>query len=164
MAIVRRAEQSDLATIMRIERIPEFRSLVGSWSEAEHIQTFTDPDAAYWVSTDRRDDVEGFCIVRGLCSEHKSVELKRIAVANPNEGIGKRLLIAVCKTLFAEHGTHRIWLDVFERNDRARSVYRSVGFREDGLLREAIYRDGVYHSLVLMSVLNREFLPPQIIE
>jgi hypothetical protein len=31
-------------------------------------------------------------------------------------------------------------------------------------LREAIYRDGVYHSLVLMSVLNREFLPPQIIE
>jgi RimJ/RimL family protein N-acetyltransferase len=53
-------------------------------------------------------------------------------------------------------------LDVFERNDRARHVYRSVGFREDGLLREAIYRDDAYHSLVLMSVLDREFLPPQI--
>jgi diamine N-acetyltransferase len=158
MSFVRRAAQEDLAAVMRIERIPEFRSLVGSWSEAEHTQTFSSPNAGYWVITGQCGAVEGFCIVRGLCSEQRSVELKRIAVATPSVGFGRKLLSTVCKTLFADCGTHRIWLDVFEQNDRARRVYRSFGFREDGLLREAVYRDGMWHSLVLMSVLDREFL------
>ena len=157
MSFVRKAEQRDLAAIMGIETIPEFRPLVGSWPDAEHTQALKSSDAAYWVSTDRRGVVEGFCIVRGLCSEHRSVELKRIAVATPDAGIGRKLLSTVCETLFKKCGTHRIWLDVFEQNDRARHVYRSFGFREDGLLREAVYRDGTYHSLVLMSVLDREF-------
>ena len=162
MSIVRRAERSDFTAIMDIERKPEFRSFIGVWPEAEHIQTFTSADAAYWVIADDCGDIQGYCIVLGLCSEHKSVELKRIAVASPGNGIGKQLFRAVCETLFREHGAHRIWLDVFEQNVRARHVYRSFGFRDDGLLREAIHQNGRYYSLVLMSVLGHEFLPAQV--
>lgn len=158
MNLVRKAKPEDLAAVMKIEKNPEFRSLVGSWPEPEHIQTFGSSDAAYWVITDQNDAVEGFCILRGLASEHKSVELKRLAVATPNRGLGTKLLSTVCKTLFTEGGTHRIWLEVFDHNDGAIHVYRSFGFREDGLLREAVHRDGVWHSLILMSVLDREFV------
>jgi RimJ/RimL family protein N-acetyltransferase len=42
-------------------------------------------------------------------------------------------------------------------NDRARHVYESFGFREEGIMRDAIYRDGTYHSLVLMSLLDGEY-------
>ncbi|MFT4113116.1 GNAT family N-acetyltransferase [Silvibacterium sp.] len=159
VSLIRRAVQDDLTAIMRIEAIPAYYTLVGSWSEAEHRQALSSPDAAYWVSTQQSGEIEGFCIALGLRTEHRSVELKRIAVAVPGVGIGRRLLSTVCHALFTEYQMHRVWLDVFERNDRARHVYHSVGFREDGLLREAVYRDGAYHSLILMSVLDREFGP-----
>ena len=34
---------------------------------------------------------------------------------------------------------------------------RHLGFREEGIMRDAIYRDGAYHSLVLMSLLESEY-------
>jgi RimJ/RimL family protein N-acetyltransferase len=41
-------------------------------------------------------------------------------------------------------------------NDRGRHVYETLGFRKEGIMRDAIYRDGAYHSLVLMSLLESE--------
>jgi RimJ/RimL family protein N-acetyltransferase len=52
---------------------------------------------------------------------------------------------------------HRLWLDVFETNTRAIHVYESLGFRREGILREAILRDGADHTQLLMSILDREY-------
>jgi RimJ/RimL family protein N-acetyltransferase len=54
-------------------------------------------------------------------------------------------------------GLHRVVLCVFAENEAARRVYRACGFREDGVLRDDMYRDGAWHDQVLMSVLDREF-------
>ncbi len=60
---------------------------------------------------------------------------------------------------FGEHHAHRIFLDVFVTNERARHVYEKFGFRKEGIMRDAVYRDGSYHSLVLMSLLESEYRP-----
>lgn len=57
---------------------------------------------------------------------------------------------------------NRLWLDVVESNERARSLYASVGFTEEGVLRESLRRDEGFASLVLMSILASEFVPPGI--
>jgi diamine N-acetyltransferase len=62
---------------------------------------------------------------------------------------------------FVHHRAHRLWLDVFDTNARARRVYEAYGFREEGAMREAILRDGEYHTLVLMSLLDREYTARQ---
>lgn len=154
---IRRALPDDIPRIVKIERIPAFSSLVGNWPEEQHRETLAHPDAAYWVTESLIGQVTGFCILRGLQSEHRSVEIKRIVVAVPNEGIGKHLLSFILEQAFHANGAHRVWLDVFEGNSRARHLYRELGFQEDGLLREAILRDQQYHSLVLMSILDREY-------
>jgi RimJ/RimL family protein N-acetyltransferase len=60
--------------------------------------------------------------------------------------------------VFARSESHRLWLDVFDDNARARRIYRAVGFREDGLLREAYVRpDGARVTQVLMSILRAEW-------
>ena len=87
--------------------------------------------------------------------------LKRIAVRTPNRGCGKVLLEYAMSRAFLHHRAHRLWLDVFETNTRARSIYESYGFRYDGVLREAILRDGEYHTLALMSLLDREYTARQ---
>ena len=95
--------------------------------------------------------------LRGLLSEHKQVELKRIVVRTPSQGIGKQLLTEVADWAFGEYSAHRLFLDVFVTNDHARHVYENFGFRKEGIMRDAIYRDGGYHSLVLMSLLETEY-------
>ena len=60
--------------------------------------------------------------------------------------------------MFAETACHRFLLEVFTDNTRARHVYRSLGFTEEGLLREAVKRpDGSRVDQVLMSLLRPEW-------
>lgn len=99
----------------------------------------------------------GFAILRGLTSPHRSIRLQRIAVAKPGKGLGRLMLAGVLECVFLELKAHRLWLDVFEANTRAQHVYESLGFQREGTLREAIFRDGEYHTQILMSILNREY-------
>ena len=116
-----------------------------------------DPDAGYLIAEDPSGQIAGFAILRGLLSEHRQVELKRIVVRTPNQGIGRQLLTEVADRAFGEYAAHRLFLDVFMTNDRARHVYENFGFRKEGIMRDVIYRDGAYHSLVLMSLLETEY-------
>jgi RimJ/RimL family protein N-acetyltransferase len=153
----RSATQADVAQICALERLPEFRSFVGSWPEDQHLRMLADPGAVYIVAEDQTGRIAGFAILQGLLSEHRQVELKRLVVRTPNQGVGKQLLIEVAVRAFGEYSAHRLFLDVFVTNDRARHVYENFGFREEGVMRDAVYRDGAYHSLVLMSLLETEY-------
>ena len=52
---------------------------------------------------------------------------------------------------------HRLHLDLFEGNDRAEALYRSFGFRDEGLLREAERRGSIWRSLKIMALLDSEY-------
>jgi GNAT superfamily N-acetyltransferase len=86
-----------------------------------------------------------------------SIQLQRIVVADPGHGIGRQMLAGILDYVFQELKAHRLWLDVFETNKRAQHVYERLGFRREGILREAIFRDGEFHTQVLMSILDREY-------
>jgi RimJ/RimL family protein N-acetyltransferase len=52
---------------------------------------------------------------------------------------------------------HRVQLDVLSINPRARALYASLGFREEGVLRD-VYRDGDgWADAIVMSILEDEF-------
>jgi diamine N-acetyltransferase len=148
---------TDIPRICVLERLPEFHTLVGFWPEQQHLKTLADPDAAYIVAENAEGQVDAFAILRGLRSQHRAIELKRIVVAAPGQGLGRKLLAEAAARAFNEHGAHRFFLDVFVNNGRARHVYEFFGFREEGIMREAIYRDGTWHSLILMSLLEDEY-------
>jgi RimJ/RimL family protein N-acetyltransferase len=58
---------------------------------------------------------------------------------------------------FVRLGLHRVGLSVFAFNERAIRAYRKVGFREEGRLREAIWRDGRYWDELQMGILADEW-------
>ena len=162
---IRAALPEDVPEIVAIEQIPEYRNYIGAWPAEEHLRAMADTDNEYFVvrgevSGDEAT-VEGFAILQGIHSEHRSLHLKRIAVRTPHRGFGRALLEHAMSCAFLEHHAHRFWLDVFETNIRARRVYESYGFRYDGVMREAILRDGEYHTLALMSMLDREYTSRQ---
>ncbi len=153
----RNAISDDLPQIYALERLPEFRTFVGNWPMEQHLKTFADPGTAYIVAEEAQQKIAAFAILRGLQSEHRAIEIKRVVVGLPNQGLGRKLLSAIADRAFGEYAAHRLYLDVFETNDRARHVYETFGFRKEGVMRDAIYRDGAYHSLVLMSLLEYEY-------
>jgi diamine N-acetyltransferase len=153
----RSATSADIAQICSLETLPEFRTFVGSWPSDQHLKNLADRDASYIVAEDEQGNIAAFAILRGLLSEHRAVELKRFVVGLPNQGTGKRFLAEIADRAFGEYGAHRLFLDVFVNNDRALHVYETFGFQKEGIMRDAIYRDGSYHSLVLMSLLEGEY-------
>ena len=151
----------DVPAIAAIEQMPEYRRYIGSWSPDEHLRMMANADNEYFVAREASGSVEGFAILQGVQSEHRNLHLKRIAVRAPNRGVGRALLEFVMARAFEHHGAHRFWLDVFDTNTRARHLYAAYGFREEGTMREAVLRDGEYHTLVLMSLLDREYTARQ---
>ena len=154
---IRPAADDDIAFVMATERGPGFVHLVGRSDEAQHRADMAHPDVAYLIG-ERDGAPNGFAILRGLDDAFGNLYLKRIAVREPGTGFGRDFLNAVMAWSFARPRTHRFWLDVFLHNARARHVYRRVGLREDGVLREAyVTPDGTRHSQALMSILRHEW-------
>jgi RimJ/RimL family protein N-acetyltransferase len=151
------ATAEDIAFIVETENLPETRDYIRRWTSEEHAAAMRDPDTRYIISTNDTGTHIGFVILRGFQSEDRNIELKRVVMQSPGQGNGKQALRLLIKKVFEDFGAHRLWLDVFESNHRAQHVYRSLGFQQEGILREAIYRDGKYHSLLLMSLLDREY-------
>ena len=154
---LREATPADISFIVAVEQTPEFREYIGNWTHDEHAAAMRDPDARYFIALDNAENAVGYVILRGLQSEHRNLELKRVVMRSPGRGHGKQALQLLLKKIFDEFKAHRLWLDVFETNDRAQHLYRSLGFQQDGVFREAVYRDGKYHSLFLMSMLDHEY-------
>ncbi|MBF9232723.1 GNAT family N-acetyltransferase [Microvirga alba] len=158
MVTIRPAERADIPFIMQTERREGFGDLVGRWERDQHEGEFSKPASTYLIG-EKDGAPNGFAILRDLDDPSGNVLLKRVAVHEPGAGFGKAFLRLVMANAFSREGTHRLWLDVFVHNERARHVYRSVGFQEDGFLREAYaWPDGRRVSQVLMSILRPEWL------
>jgi diamine N-acetyltransferase len=162
--LLRPARPEDIPAIVALERLPESGQFVGQWSEERHRATFASLDARYLVCEaghDKTDqagsgDLCAFAILRGLTETSGSIELKRLVVHPPGQGLGRQILAELIRMVFDEFHAHRLFLDVFDDNLRARHIYQSFGFVDEGLLREAALRHGQYCSLRLMSLLDRE--------
>jgi len=153
---LRLATVADLPAIMALEGNPIARQFVGQWSEDRHRTTLTGGDARYYVNQND-SEIDGYVILRGLSEDSRSIELKRVVVATPGRGVGRRILTEILRIAFRELGAHRLFLDVFEDNARARHLYESLGFKQEGVMREAAQRDDRWFDLHLMSMLESEY-------
>nr|WP_240449251.1 GNAT family protein [Streptomyces harenosi] len=72
-------------------------------------------------------------------------------------GIGTEATRLIVGHGFERLGLHRIALEVYGHNHRARRVYEKAGFVVEGVRREAARRDGAWVDEVLMAVLDREW-------
>jgi RimJ/RimL family protein N-acetyltransferase len=76
-----------------------------------------------------------------------------------NGGYGTDALRTLCAFGFDVMRLHLIALWVVVENEGARACYRKVGFQEDGRHRESFRaRDGRYHDMILMSLLEGELV------
>jgi diamine N-acetyltransferase len=154
---LRLATLDDIPAILALERTPMAREFVGQWTEDRHRATLAGGDARYFVSETEWSEVQAYAILRGINENSGAIELKRIVVAVPERGLGRRMLKELMRIAFSELGAYSLFLDVYEDNARARHLYESLGFQYEGLMRDAARREDSWCSLCLMSILESEY-------
>ena len=71
--------------------------------------------------------------------------------------MGTFAVTAMLKHAFFNLNLRRVELGVLENNAAARHLYEKVGFVQEGVKREANYKNGKYVNMIMMSILKEEF-------
>jgi len=74
-----------------------------------------------------------------------------------NQGYGTDAIRTLLSLAFREMNLHRVFLRVDADNARGIRCYEKAGFRREGVLREAVFKEGAYHDQYIMSILQSEF-------
>ncbi len=154
---LRPTTESDLETVLKLERDPESSPFIRQWTPKQHKNSLSDPHYGHFIVEGPEAEILGYVILTGLDSPDQNIEFKRIVIKDKGRGLGKKTVMLIQKKAFEELSAHRLWLDVLLENERAFHVYRSLEFREDGIQREALKRGDEFLSLRLMSILSHEY-------
>lgn len=72
-------------------------------------------------------------------------------------GYGTEAVNLLVAFAFYELNLNRVELEVYDFNERAYRCYLACGFKEEGRLREKMYRNGRYSDVIQMSILRSEW-------
>ena len=142
---------NDLPFLCEIEQRFAKLGFVHSDDICTHQRQMNDPDYAYYT-VEQGENFAGYVILRGLTSINRSLELKRIVIAEPGHGLGSDVLRMIIDKAFGQFHADRLWLDVYEDNQRARQVYRSLGFVEETTSSNPSKNGKGHRALVVMSI------------
>jgi RimJ/RimL family protein N-acetyltransferase len=120
----------------------------------------TRQDEILWTIADRETDR---CLGHiGLYKIDHRVRSAELAILLGDKtrwghGLGHAVTQAVLEFGFAQLNMNRIELTVLENNLAALHLYNKLGFMQEGVLRQAQYRNGAYLNVVQMGLLRGEF-------
>ncbi len=73
------------------------------------------------------------------------------------KGYGSAAIASLLTIAFSELALHKVWLMVFEKNERSRRTWTRLGFQQEGLLRDEYFHEGAWHNMVRMGMLDNEW-------
>ncbi|MEE0772123.1 MAG: GNAT family protein [Anaerovoracaceae bacterium] len=89
-----------------------------------------------------------------------SLDITKFYIGEPSlwgKGIGREIMNELLEYCFTFLHMERVTLDYYTGNKRASTLYESLGFKSEGIARNATKKDGKYYDLHLMSMLRAEF-------
>jgi RimJ/RimL family protein N-acetyltransferase len=120
--------------------------------------TGRDADAVRWA-IDAHGIVVGGVELAPIHWRNRSAELAVWIgdAVSRRRGFGLDAMQVALTYAFRTLGLHRVSYLIPEANQAALAAYLRAGFREEGHLRQAAYRDGRYHDLIGLGILRDEW-------
>jgi RimJ/RimL family protein N-acetyltransferase len=123
-------------------------------------ETVSDPSiAAFGVYEQGSNNPVGYTVLEGIRDRNRGAEFG-IALGETSvwgRGYATEAAMLTLDYGFTLLGMHLIYLYCAAINERAIEIYRRIGFREAGRIREAGIIGGKRHDAVFMDILAREF-------
>lgn len=130
MITIRKALPAEILSFANMEATQGTAEFIIPYALGKHYAELSKPEVQYFAIL-ADESLVGFMILV-LDPDGVSVEFRRIVVATKGKGIGQAVIPAIegyCKEQLARH---RIWLDVFEFNQRGRHIYEKLGYERFG--------------------------------
>lgn len=166
--ILRPVSEDDVAGLMDLLADPEGNRLTGTHAE------FTEEQARRWYASrgeqdDRLDlaiverasgEYAGEVVLNDLDRDNRSIGFRiGLRAAFQGRGLGSEATRLILGYAFDVLGLHRVALEVYAFNPRARHVYERAGFVVEGTRRDALLWDGEWVDAIEMAMLSTDPRP-----
>ncbi len=122
----------------------------------------TDPNGTYFGIIKKGDEkIIGYVFLARILKKHRIAREFGIIIGQKyvwGLGYGSEATKLILEYGFNQLQLHRIELLVLDFNERALNMYRKLGFIEEGIQREARIVDDKWHNVIMMSMLEQDFL------
>ena len=160
---LRKPEPSDADALFAQKNDPDVAGQLGGFTKG-----YSRAEIARWIETHSaaKDealyaiiDQQGRCLGHvGLYNIDHRVRTAEFAIMIGDKsawgkGIGRRCTKWALEFGFQELALRRIYLNVLESNVRARKLYDSLGFTQEGCLRQAQWKSGRWVNVIVMGIL-----------
>jgi len=115
-------------------------------------------DAVIFAIRHRSGRLVGTCqlVNRNTVSQSAELQIRIGDSADRGKGYGTAAVSQLLRFAFDDWNLHRVQLFVLAGNEPAIRAYEKSGFKHEGVLRGAVFIDGKYRDLLVMSVLRGE--------
>ena len=164
---IRKPERTDVDALYVVRNDPEVISMLGGFSTG-----YSKADLEEWVEFHRNAKDEALFVIAdatdraighvGLYKINHRLRNAEFAILIGDrsiwgKGLGRAFTRFVIEYGLDELNLRRIYLEVLATNERAINLDRSLGFVEEGRLREAQWRGGRYVDVIVMGLLAEEY-------
>ncbi len=119
----------------------------------------SNPKQILFIIEDEENNRIGYTLIKNLDHKNRNAEIGlHLDPSAQGKGYGKEAFQTLIQYCFNELNLHRLYLEVFDFNERAIKLYETLGFQTDGRMREAYFTQGAYCDILIMSLLENENL------
>ncbi|TCJ03573.1 GNAT family N-acetyltransferase [Cytobacillus praedii] len=163
--------------------VSEDAELYHSWRNDMEVMVSTNPSLDLYTLQDTKEFVENVVLSSSSSKSYIIIEkelskpigitsLINIDYKNRNaeciidigekdfwgKGYAKEALKLLLDFAFQEMNLHRVSLKVFSFNEKAINLYAKIGFKHEGVSRHSLFRNGHWHDIFHMGILQSEFI------
>jgi hypothetical protein len=159
----RQLEREDLSQLRDWRNSPAIRS------RTREFKPLNMADQEKWFSSynnsnimfaiEKKGKLIGVCGLTHLDWKNRSAELSwYIGDGNYKaKGLGRHIIYLLCSYAFDEIGLWRFWGEVYEIDDKLVPMYKALGFKIDGVVRDTYWDNGQWYPSAFISILNTEW-------
>ncbi len=117
------------------------------------------PTTVFGIEVNETSTLIGISLFKDIDLLNRSAETAIYIGDQTSRGNGysKAALALTLDFGFQKLGLHRIWLKVRSDNEKAIGLYKSAGFQQEGSLRDSLFKNGEFKTLMVFSILSGEY-------
>jgi len=161
--VLRVMRTEDMEMIANMFNDPAIESLVEGWAfplsleqQMRWFERHMDDTTSFRFTIDKPDD-GAVGIVTLTDIDWKAQHGIKLCAPARGKGIGTDTVMAIGRYAFDEIGLHQLDGGWFENNHASKRLYQKCGWQEEGRIREAIYKSGVWHDWICAGILEKDY-------
>lgn len=162
--LLRAIEEEDATVLQNLINDPEVESSVFGWSYPVSLSSQkkwimnikNDTSIRYAIEYEKK--TVGVAIISSIDMKNRTANMNiKILKSARGKGIATRCVVLMINYCFDELNLHCLTANVIERNVDSKRIWEKLGFHQDGILRDRVYKNGKYHNALAYSLLKDEY-------